>query len=346
MKFQSVYPEAKVGDQFEFEYSRIAKVATLGACRWCGAMTKWIDIQFQQLVCSQECGSAMWKHYKEDAEKTSSNEKFQAWREKIKEELKLADQFEDLSKDIIIVVRDQLRYFRECIESIEENTKNYHLYIWDNASGPETRAYLDELMEKYDDGLTILHANSNVGFIQPNNELVKKGTGEYVILLNSDCKVFQNWALTMTAFLGAHPEVAQVGYWGGHLGPDGRGFGGDNGYNVDYIPGWCFCITRECYEQHGLFDEEHLKFAYSEDADLSLRLKEDGRSKIYALHVPLVIHHQNKTIEVVEKEGEVDVLATFEHNRAWMLKRWADYLETGRVLLNTEVDDESQPIAG
>lgn len=339
MKFQIVYPDAKTGDQFEFEYSRIVKLVTLDACRWCGAMTKWSDIQFQQPMCSQECGSAMWKHYKVDAEKTTSNEKFQAWREKTKEELKLADEMEDSSKDILIVVRDQLKYFKECIESIEANTKNYHLYIWDNASGTETRAYLDELMEKHDEGLTVFHSSKNAGFIEPNNELVKKGTGEYIILINSDCKVFQNWDLAMTGFLYAHPEVAQIGYWGGHIGPDGRGFGGDNGYEVDYIPGWCFCIKRECYEQHGLFDGENLNFAYSEDADLSFRLKEAG-NKIYALHAPLVHHYQNKTIKAVEKEGEIDVRVTFERNRAWIQKRWAGYLETGRVLLNTKVDDE------
>jgi cellulose synthase/poly-beta-1,6-N-acetylglucosamine synthase-like glycosyltransferase len=347
MKFQIQYPDAQVGDQFEFEYSRIAKVATIGPCRWCGSMTKWSDIQFQQPVCSEECGGAMWKQYREHEAQNSSFEKFDAYQEKVKEELKIAEDAMTWIVDILIVVRDQLEYFKECIESIEANTvSDYHLYIWDNASGQETKDYINELLMRSphsEKTISVLGSNTNTGFIQPNNELAKKGFGEFIILINSDCKVFQGWDKVMTGFLDEHPDVAQVGYWGGHLGPDGRGFGGDNGYEVDYIPGWCFCISREVYEQYGLFDDEHLTFAYAEDADLSLRLKQYG-FKIYSLHAPLVHHYQNKTIKVVEQEGEVDVRATFEHNRAWMQERWKGYLETERVLLVR--NDESQSIAG
>jgi GT2 family glycosyltransferase len=168
--------------------------------------------------------------------------------------------------------------------------------------------------------------------VVPNNEMIALGESPYVVLLNSDTKVFENWDNTMIAFLKNNPEYAQVGYWGGHLNADGRGFGGANGERVDYIPGWCFCIPRETYDQFGLFDE-HLKFAYCEDSDFSLRLKEGGK-KIYSLYAPLVHHYQNKTVKQVEKEGELDLQATFDHNHSYFKNRWKEYLSKNRVLLD------------
>ena len=80
-----------------------------------------------------------------------------------------------------------------------------------------------------------------------------------------------------------------------------------------------------------------MKFAYCEDTDLSLRLKEAGH-KIYALYAPLVHHYQNKTIKTVEKEGEVDVRASFEHNHEYIKLRWSHYLENDRVMLHRQED--------
>jgi GT2 family glycosyltransferase len=186
--------------------------------------------------------------------------------------------------------------------------------------------------------ITTIRSEKNTGFIEPNNELAAWGDSEYIVLLNSDTKVFPNWDRLMTGFMEAN-DVAEVGYWGGHMGPDGRGFGGANGHDVDYIPGWCLCIARQTYDQFGLFNKQ-LKFAYCEDADLSLRLKEAGK-KIYSLHAPLVHHYQNKTIVDVEKEGEVDVRASFEHNHQYIKERWHDYIANERVLLKRKgIQDE------
>jgi len=328
VKFQLKYPNAMVGERIEFEYSYVAKSASLRPCQWCGAMTRWIDVLFDVPVCGEQCGGAMWAKYRADQEAQSTYQNFEQHFEMVRKELQVAERCPaDVSKDILIVVHDQLPYLQECVESIRQHTQNYHLYIWDNASGPETLEYINSLP----DPISLCLYSKNVGFIRPNNELVGWGNGDYIILLNSDCKVFEFWDRAMIGFLRENPDVAQVGFWGGHMDAEGRGFGGDHGYDVDYIPGWCFCISRTTYAQFGLFSPE-LQFAYCEDADLSLRLKSAGR-KIYALHPALVHHHQNATIKEVEKEGEVDVNATFQHNHAWMRKQWSHYIEHERVLL-------------
>jgi cellulose synthase/poly-beta-1,6-N-acetylglucosamine synthase-like glycosyltransferase len=299
-------------------------------------MTKWIDVLFQVPVCSEECGGRMWANYR--ADKGNDYYNFDEHFEFVKQELKWAEAAQDASKDILIIVRDQLRYVQECLETVWDNTDNYHIYVWDNGSGSDTASYLQSEFRRYCDlddprrKLTIVRASENQGFLEPNNRLAEKCEGDYMILLNSDCKVFEKWADAMVGFLQHNPEYAQVGFWGGHMDKEGRGFGGTTGDKIDYVPGWCFAISRETYQDFGLFDEENLEFAYCEDADLSLRLKEAGK-KIYALHAPLCHHYQNKTITTVAKEGDHDVAATFQHNHEYMSKRWADYISSGRVLL-------------
>jgi GT2 family glycosyltransferase len=278
----------------------------------------------------------MWKKYREDKDDSSPWETFDEHCQHMKDDLAWPEKAENKWKDILIVVRDQLDYFKECIETIQEHTTLYNLLIWDNASGPETQKYIQDLMTKWHEDkpedwtVEVINSKTNTGFIPPNNALAECATGDYMILINSDCKVFSGWDTAMLGFLQNNPETAQVGYWGGHLSEEGRGFGGCNGYDIDYVPGWCFCISKETYEEFGLFNKQ-LQFAYCEDADLSLRLQEAGH-KIYALYTPLVYHYQNKTIKTVEQEGEVDVRASFKHNHEYIELRWKDYLKTNRVM--------------
>lgn len=342
MKYEHKYPAAKTTDLFESGYSFVAKSARLGECRWCRAMTKWSDQFFKTHVCSEECGSQLWGKYNDD-QRAAGTDRSAEHHETLKYELKIAEEAREVSKDIIIVVHNQLDLFKACIESVRENTDNYHLYIWDNGSSLEVAHYIDELYSKWTgaNGITTYRTETNTGFIYPNNEFAGWGEGEYLILLNSDTKVFDGWDRAMTGFLDAHPDVAQVGYWGGHLGPDGKGFGGDYGYDVDYIPGWCVCLSRAAYNEYGLFSKE-LEFAYCEDSDLSLRLKEAGK-KIYALHAPLVYHHQNQTIKEVEREGKIDVRASFDKNHAYIQRRWERYLKEERVVLKLRKDSHELP---
>ena len=333
MKFEHKYPDSTATDRFEFEYSFVTKSPKLDRCRWCNSHTKWFDVLFQVHACSEECNSAMWKQYRSDQKTKSAYDNFENHFTKIKDELKIAELTRHVTKDIIIVVHDQLDYLKVCIDSVKKHTQNYNLYIWDNASSEATRNYLMSLLTEKN--VTIRRTENNLGFIYPNNELAQWGDSEYIILLNSDVKVFDKWDTVMTGFLEAHENVAQVGYWGGFLDHDGRGFGGANGFDVDYIPGWCFCISRNTFETCGLFNKE-LQFAYCEDADFSLRLKSCGE-RIYALHLDYVTHFGSQTIKTVADEGNLDVQRTFEQNHRWLRKRWKKYLESGRILSLTPI---------
>lgn len=258
--------------------------------------------------------------------------KIEQYKEEIKQDLiRMAQYSKPVWKDILIVVHNQLDYLKQCIESIKENTENYSIYIWNNNSDPELTEYL-----KATSGITsVRYSKENLGFIVPNNELIRWSHSDYVILLNSDTKVYRNWDDAMIACLEADPNLAQVGYMGGLLDEEGQGIKPALGSEIDFIPAWCTCIRRADYEKFGLFNENDLEFAYCEDSDFSLRLKEAGRG-LYALHLDYVEHYGSQTIKAVQEAKSADVERTFAKNHAYIQNRWGEYLRNERILAKPE----------
>ncbi len=233
------------------------------------------------------------------------------------------------TKDILVIVHDQLDYIKQCVESLFQNTDNFTLYLWDNNSMAPTREYLEEVARTHNNVVLVRHSE-NIGFIKPNNELASLGKSTYIILLNSDTKVEKGWDSALIGWLKENPSCAIVGYQGGTLEEDGRGANRErSGPFIDYVCGWCFCIPRkDIYERFGLFDEMNLSFAYGEDSDFALRMKEAGY-EIYALSIKLVTHYGNKTSLEVQKE--MDTSVSFDRNHQYIRMRWKDYLENQRI---------------
>jgi O-antigen biosynthesis protein len=245
------------------------------------------------------------------------------YRDEMITELRWAQAAQNDTKDILIVVHNQYEFVKKCIESIQKNTTNYQLYLWDNDSDEETKAYLRSV-----ENAVLVDNSTNIGFGEPNNCLAAMGQGKYIILLNSDTEVFPMWSESLLGYLQHNPRCSQVGYLGGRLDEEGKGGRADWGSKIDYIMGFCSCISRQTYRKYGLFDPAY-EFAYCEDADLSLRLQAAGE-EIYALHLMLVHHYQNRTIKAVVKEGK-DVTATFQRNHAILKEKWSTYLSVSRA---------------
>jgi GT2 family glycosyltransferase len=235
----------------------------------------------------------------------------------INQELTALKSCGSVQKDILLVVKDQYKCVKNCIESILANTNCFNLYVWDNGSREQTATYLQNI-----DNIHLFRKECNEGFIKPNNYLASQGNSPYLILLNSDTIVKPLWDAALIGWLKTHPKVAQVGYMGMKMNADIS-----YGYDIDFISAWCTCISRETYNQFGLFDEENLEFAYSEDADLSFRLQEAGH-EIYALYLRLVDHLGNQTIKaLIEEEGEEKFRITSEKNRKYLNQRWGKRYE-------------------
>jgi hypothetical protein len=333
MKFEQSFPTAEIGKMISHNQSSIRLESQPAVCRICLSATSWFDANFQTPICSDECHQEVWRRYNEANTKIIMEAHVQKHRASIMEELECTRVCDDLPKDILIVVHDQLDFVKLCLESVIARTSNFHLYIWDNGSQEATASYLRTLQQTHPELVTLIRSETNIGFLEPNNKLVEMGTGDYFILLNSDTQVFDGWDTSMLGYLQQNRDVAQVGYLGGLLREDGRGEGGDFGDQIDYVSGFCFCCARETYRQFGLFSPDY-RFAYFEDSDFSLRLKAAGK-RIYALHLLLVHHYQNKTVIAVEREGTIDLAASFAYNQKLFTTRWEGYLKNERVQTKT-----------
>lgn len=243
--------------------------------------------------------------------------------EKIKIEFENIDLAINDCKDIIVVVHNQYNYIKKCLESVFENTSNFNVYIWDNASDKKTENYLKKI-SKNKKNIFLHRSEKNLGFIIPNNKMVKKCSSDFIILLNSDTQVLRNWDNVLIGFLKRNKDVSLVGYEGGLLNKDGKGVDVCSGYNADYICGYCMCFSKKTYDQFGLFDEKNIKFAYCEDSDFSLRLR-DKNKKIYACYSKdMVLHFGGKTSSnVVDKKLSKKI----KNNMNYLKNKWSKFLE-------------------
>jgi len=235
-----------------------------------------------------------------------------SYHEELKQELIILQNYEPVHKDILIVVCDQFEYINACIDSIYEHTKDFTLYIWDNGSQQQTASYLQNLKNVH-----YHRSDENLGYIIPNNRLAVLGSSPYLILLNSDTIVLENWDKTMISWLQMHPKIAAIGYGGSKLDQDFHGGYPAWGYEADYVCGWSLTLRRNILNKFGLFDEEHLQFAYGEDSDFCFRVREMGY-QTYVMHLGLVEHFGNCTVVHFR-----DKLAPFfEANHAYLKRKW------------------------
>jgi len=250
MKFERKHPEAFPGDKFPFETTVVVKTKALAECDHCRSFTRWQDPNLQKYVCSEECAVHLWQKKLADDPEANREQSYTLFEDEIRDELEIAAKHieDNTTKDIIIVVHDQLDYVRNCIESVQKHTSDYKLYLWDNASKPETQQYLEKVYSESLGKIELMRSEQNRGFIEPNNTLVEWGDSEYIILLNSDTKVFEGWDSALIGFQKENPDVAITGYLGGLLDENGKGCDSGYGHNIDYVMGWCICYKRELYD--------------------------------------------------------------------------------------------------
>jgi len=204
---------------------------------------------------------------------------------------------------IIVLCWNNIEYTKTCIESIKEMTKRemYQFVVVDNGSTDGTFVYLLSALDS--EKHVIVRNPVNRGFSAGNNQGLKVAEGEYVLLLNNDCKVFgANWldmlikASENAALVGASCGKVRADYQNRRFVHVGQGRETDQ---WSYLEGWCLFGRRRLFQELNGFD---MRFnpAYSEDADLSFRVKKMGL-KIKAVRLPLR-HFGNKSLGQLREE--------------------------------------------
>ena len=113
----------------------------------------------------------------------------------------------DLS--IVIVNYNTKDLLKQTIESVINNTKGIKYEIWgvDNSSKDGS---VEMVQEEFKD-VKLISSKENLGFPKGNNVAIKKATGRYVLLLNSDTKVIGDNLQNCVDYMDKHKEIGALG---------------------------------------------------------------------------------------------------------------------------------------
>lgn len=223
--------------------------------------------------------------------------------------------------DVIVCVHNALDDVRRCLNSVlEHSSQPYSLIIVDDGSSEQTKKYLENFSERH--GVTLIRNDSARGYTRAANQGLRKSTGEYVVLLNSDTIVINRWMSRLVMCLESDPKVGLVGplsntaSWQSVPEIEERGDWAENkipaGQNVDsmaqliaetsgrvypivpFLNGFCLMLKRRLIEEIGLFDEINFPQGYGEENDYCLRARSAGW-KLAVADDTYIYHAQSKS---------------------------------------------------
>ncbi len=203
---------------------------------------------------------------------------------------------------IVIVTYNGGSFVSRCLDSVRKcRYRPIEVIVVDNASMDETADILLEISERWHE-VKVIKNDTNQGYGGGNNVGIMSARGKYVILLNDDTVVQENWIEPIvTAFEGddsisaiqprilllnepeLHDEIGSSPTWTGFLRHIGvRAPAVEQGLAVREIfsgKGAALALRRSTLDEIGLLDESY--FAYFEENDLCWRIWLVGSRVLY-----------------------------------------------------------------
>lgn len=208
-------------------------------------------------------------------------------------------QWENPQVSIVIPVYNQFAYTYYCVQSILKSSGDitYEILIANDCSTDLTTD-----IERIMPGVKLVTTEKNVRFLRNCNNAAKYATGKYILFLNNDTQVLENWLEPLVTLIESAEDIGMVGSKliypdgrlqeaGGILWKDGSAWNFGNCQNpqlpefnyvkeVDYISGAAIMTYRSLWEEMGGFDELFVP-AYCEDSDLAFTIRKMGYRVMY-----------------------------------------------------------------
>ncbi len=168
---------------------------------------------------------------------------------------------------IIVPVYNQLRHTQTCIQSIRDNTQNwddYELIVVANGCTDGTEEFILSVQEHYKANTVLLSYKNPLGFGGAINAGMRVSQGEYVILLNNDCKILSPLWLPILEEPFHDPKNPAVGitgpilYWSEIT-------------KMKALIFFCVMIRREVINKVGYLDTVNFPIGAGEDTDYCAR---------------------------------------------------------------------------
>lgn len=223
---------------------------------------------------------------------------------------------------ISIVSADNLPILLPCLESVFENQGKLDLevFVVDNASVDDLTPALSSRFP----AVQLIRNEHTLGFSSNNNQVLTRGIGRYLMLLNDDTVVLPGALQRLIEFADACPSAGVVG--ASLLNPDfsyqqaycrfphplteafvsaayvssiaSRRQDFSRPFEVDIVSGACFVVRREVVESVGMLDTAFDPI-YSEEFDWCYRIKRSGW-KVYLVTDAKVIHYGSQTMNRIK----------------------------------------------
>jgi GT2 family glycosyltransferase len=236
---------------------------------------------------------------------------------------------------IIIVTHNQWHYTKLCLDSIRRFTNLSHeIIIIDNASSDET---LNQLFKHYPE-IRLITNNKNLGFPEAVNQGIKTAIGDYILLLNNDTEVTEDWLYYLLKVAKNETSIGIVG----PISNEVSGVQIDKEANYKTIDEMhlyaasvkeknknkilqfprvaflCTLIKREVINKIGGLDERFSPGNF-EDDDFCLRAQLAGYKTVIAQDV-FIHHYGSKSFKA---DGEKKYIERLKTNHKIFVNKWS-----------------------
>lgn len=242
-----------------------------------------------------------------------------------------------MNKTSIIILTLNAKLFTiKCIESIYKHTdqSEFELIIVDNGSRDGTKNYLEEVKENHKN-VQLIFNKDNRGFSAANNQGARIATGKYLLFLNNDVTVAENWLTSLVASIEKDPQIGLVGpitnYISGRQMVKRLPYRGDkfqefaNKIRIvnkgkltprNRLAGFAIIARKNEYFMVGGFDET-LGTGNYEDDDLCIRYRNKGFSLMCDESV-FIHHYGSRTF----MENNIDYKQSLKETKEKFKQKW------------------------
>ena len=250
---------------------------------------------------------------------------------------------------IIIVNWKQYDLTKKCLLSINKTKfNNYKIILVDNESSEKK---LNVLLNDFYN-LKVIQNKLNLGFGVANNQAITYALDnnyDYVMLLNNDTEVDQNFISPLINCIENNNSVGGVqplimnynkrdsiwsagGYINKFFGITTTNKSLENKLDLDWITGCCMLLKTEVIKKTKLLDENF--FAYYEDVDWSLRIKDLGYS-LQLVETSLIYHHGSISSNNSTSEGRLSAYVHYLNfkNHIYFLRKHSEKFNFFGVVL-------------
>ena len=240
--------------------------------------------------------------------------------------------------------KELIRALESLVNAVRHDRENNRIlgevrFCWGDAS-PEPifeEAEIDALNQRLGDlvEVTYTYFNENTGYGKGHNLLASACETDYLMIENPDIMVTGDYFYHMLSPF----ENGKVGLTEARQTPIEH----PKRYNeqtleTDWSSGACFVISTALYQKLGGFDTDSF-FMYSEDVDLSLRIRREGKKLIYQPAAP-VYHAKHvdpyaqlsHTQTEIRHSAEAQMVLAYKWNKTQLLSHMIRTFENGNDL--------------